>query len=39
MVKHLTRLIKDEQTLKAAQPASVSVQPSRVSRIEENKNG
>jgi len=33
MVKHLTRLVKDEQTVRAAQPASVSVQPSRVSRI------
>ena len=34
MVKHLTRLVKDEQMVKAVQPAGVSVQPSRVSRIE-----
>jgi hypothetical protein len=34
MVKHLTRLVKDEQTVLAAQPTAVSVQPSRVSRIE-----
>jgi hypothetical protein len=34
MVKHLARLIKDEQTVRAAQPAGVSVQPSRVSRID-----
>ena len=33
MVKHLTRLVKDEQTVLAAQPSGVSVQPSRVSRI------
>jgi hypothetical protein len=33
MVKHLTRLIKDEQTIKATQPSAVSVQPSRVSRV------
>ena len=33
MVKHLTRLVKDEQTALAAQPSAVSVQPSRVSRI------
>jgi hypothetical protein len=33
MVKHLTRLVKDEQSVLAAQPAGVSVQPSRVSRI------
>lgn len=30
MVKHLTRLIKDEQVVKVAQPAGVSVQPSRI---------
>ena len=30
MVKHLARLIKEEQTVRAAQPAGVSVQPSRV---------
>ena len=33
MVKHLTRLVKDEQTVLATQPSGVSVQPSRVSRI------
>jgi len=33
MVKHLTRLVKDEQTVRATQPVGVSVQPSRVSRI------
>jgi hypothetical protein len=33
MVKHLTRMVKDEQSVRAAQPAGVSVQPSRVSRI------
>jgi hypothetical protein len=33
MVKHLTRLVKDEQPVRAAQPAGVTVQPSRVSRI------
>ena len=33
MVKHLTRLVRDEQTLLATQPPGVSVQPSRVSRM------
>jgi hypothetical protein len=37
MVKHLTRLVKDEQSVRAAQPAGVSVQPSRVSRIDGKK--
>jgi hypothetical protein len=37
MVKHLAHLIKDEQVVKAVQPAGVSVQPSRVSRIEGKK--
>jgi hypothetical protein len=37
MVKHLTWLVKDEQTVRAAQPAGVSVQPSRVSRAEGKK--
>lgn len=37
MVKHLARLIKDEQTVKAVRPTGVSVQPSRVSRIEGKK--
>lgn len=36
MVKHLARLIKDEQTIPAV-PAGVRVQPSRVSRIEGKK--
>ncbi len=36
MVKHLTRAVKGEQTAPAV-PAGVSVQPSRVSRIEEKK--
>jgi hypothetical protein len=34
MVKHLTRMLKDEQALLAAQPARVSVQPSRISRLQ-----
>ena len=33
MVKHLARMVKDEQAVRATQPAGVSVQPSRVSRI------
>jgi hypothetical protein len=37
MVKHLVRVIKDEQAVKAVQPAGVSVQPSRVSHIEGKK--
>lgn len=37
MVKHLVRMIKEEQTVKAVQPAGVSVQPSRVSRIQSKK--
>ncbi len=32
MVKHLVHMVKDEQTVRAAQPAGVSVQPSRVTR-------
>ncbi len=32
MVKHLAHMIKDEQTVRAAQSAGVSVQPSRVTR-------
>ena len=35
MVKHLTRLVRDEQTVLATQPSGVSVQPSRVSRTQE----
>ena len=38
MVKHLARLVKDEQTVRANQPANVSVQPSRISRIEKHNN-
>lgn len=34
MVKHLTRRIKDEETVKAVRPAGASVQPSRMSRAE-----
>lgn len=37
MVKHLARVIKEEQTVKVVQPAGVSVQPSRVSQIEGKK--
>ena len=37
MVKHLTRLVKDEQLVKVTQPAGVSVQPSRLDRIEKTK--
>ncbi len=37
MVKHLARILKNEETVKAVQPAGVSVQPSRVSHIETKK--
>jgi hypothetical protein len=37
MVKHLARLVKDEQAVMAKQPATVSVQPSRMTRIERRK--
>jgi len=37
MVKHLARVVKDEQSVLAAQPASVSIQPSRVSHIKTKK--
>lgn len=37
MVKHLARLIKDEQAVRSARPAGVSVQPSRVSRMDAKK--
>jgi hypothetical protein len=37
MVKHLVRIIKEEQAVNVVQPAGVSVQPSRVSRIEGKK--
>ena len=32
MVKHLAHMLKEEQLARAAQPAGVSVQPSRVTR-------
>jgi hypothetical protein len=34
MVKHLARLVKDAAVARASQPANVSVQPSRVNRVE-----
>ena len=37
MMKHLAHMIKDEQTVMAAKPANVSIQPSRVSHIEPKK--
>ena len=37
MVKHLARLVKDTAVARATQPAGVSVQPSRVSRVERKK--
>jgi hypothetical protein len=37
MVKHLARLIKDEQAVLAKQPAGVSVQPSRMSHLQGKK--
>jgi hypothetical protein len=37
MVKHLTRLVKEEQSVLATQPARVSVQASRVSRFQNEK--
>ncbi len=37
MVKHLARLVKDGQTSRNTRPANVSVQPSRVSRMEKHK--
>ena len=37
MVKHMTRLIKEEQTARARQPAGATVQPSRVSRFAQKK--
>lgn len=38
MVKHLTRLVKDEQAVRAVQPAGASVQPSRSSRASKVRN-
>jgi hypothetical protein len=37
MVKHMTRLVKEEQAVLARQPARVTVQPSRMSQLEEKK--
>ena len=37
LVKHLARLVKDEQAVLAKQPANVSVQPSRMTRMEDQK--
>jgi hypothetical protein len=37
MVKHLARIIKDEEMVKSVHPAGASVQPSRVSHIETKK--
>ena len=37
MVRHLAHLVKEEQAVPAGQPARVSIQPSRVSRLEEKK--
>ena len=37
MVKHLARLVKDAAVARATQPAGVSVQPSRVNHIENQK--
>lgn len=37
MVKHMTRLVKEGVAVPARQPANVSVQASRVSRLEEKK--
>src|SRR5512142_23049 len=37
MVKHLARIVKDEQAVLAKQPANVSVQPSNMSRMQNRK--
>lgn len=37
MMKHLAHMVKDEQTVLAAKPAGVSIQPSRVSHIKPRK--
>ena len=37
MVKHLARLVKEEQTVRATQPAGVRVQPSQANRIKREK--
>ena len=37
MVKHLAHLVKEEQTVRATQPAGVRVQPSQANRVERKK--
>ncbi|MEP0806949.1 MAG: hypothetical protein HRF47_15825 [Chloroflexota bacterium] len=37
MVKHLAHLVKETAVARATQPAGVSIQPSRVSRVDEKK--
>ncbi len=37
MVKHLARMVKEEQAVRERQPAGVTVQPSRISRMEDQK--
>ncbi|MCI0553850.1 MAG: hypothetical protein L0287_23115, partial [Anaerolineae bacterium] len=37
MVKHLARLVKEEQAVRATQPAGVRVQPSQANRVERKK--
>jgi hypothetical protein len=37
MVKHMTRLVKEEQAVRARQPAAATVQPSRVSRMDDKR--
>lgn len=37
MVKHLVRPVKDEQAIRAAQPAAATVQPSGISHVEKKK--
>ncbi|MFN2120770.1 MAG: hypothetical protein ACK2T0_10290 [Anaerolineales bacterium] len=39
LVKHLARLVKEPQAVLARQPAQMRVQPSRMSRMEEKKQG
>jgi hypothetical protein len=39
MVKHLARVVKEPQAVLAPQPAQMRVQPSRMSRIEQKKQG
>jgi hypothetical protein len=37
MVKHLVHMVKETAVARASQPAGVSIQPSRVSRVERKK--